>query len=65
MAWFSKPKHAEPVAPARCARCRARPGTALFRFVAAPDAPLLERVERTAWLCDACQDEVRREAADN
>lgn len=65
MAWFSKPKSSEPVVPTLCARCRERPGTALVRFVAGPDAPPLERGDRTAWLCDACQREVRRGAGDN
>ena len=64
MAWFSKPKDAAPVTPGRCARCHERPGTVLVRVVAA-DAPGPEATGRTAWLCDACQAEVRREAGDN
>ena len=65
MAWFSRPKDPAPAAPALCARCGARPGTALVRFIADPEAPPPAAAGRTAWLCDACQDEVRREGADN
>ena len=65
MAWFSKPKDSRPAAPALCARCGARPGTALVRFVAGPEAQSPGAAGRAAWLCDACQDEVRREGAHN
>jgi len=65
MVWFSKPKDPTPIPPARCARCGERPGTALVRFVAAPDAPRLDAASQTAWLCDACQGEVRGAAGDN
>ena len=65
MTWFSKPKNPEPVAPALCARCRARPGTASVHFIANPEAPSLDAADRTAWLCDACQADVRRESGDN
>ena len=64
MAWFSKPKDSAPMTPALCARCHERPGTALVRFVAA-DALGPEAAGRTAWLCDACQAEVRHQAGDN
>ena len=65
MAWFSKPKDSAPVAPALCARCRERPGTALVRFVGYLGAPPPGAAGRTAWLCDACQAEVRRQAGGN
>ena len=65
MAWFSKPKESEHPTPARCARCRERQGTALVHFVASADAPDPEAAGRAAWLCDACQAEVRRGAGDN
>lgn len=65
MGWFSKPRDSTPVAPARCARCGARAGTALVRFVAGQDAPPPDAGARTASLCDACQAEVRRRAGDN
>ena len=65
MTWFSKSRDPEPVAPGRCARCRERPGTALVRFVAGSESAPLDRSSRTAWLCDACQDAVRRDAPGN
>jgi len=65
MAWFRKHKASEHVAPALCARCRERLGTVLVRFVAGPEPTPLEPDARAAWLCDACHDEVRREAPDN
>ena len=65
MVWFSKPKHSHPQAPALCARCRERLGTRLVHFVAGPDGAPLDAAKRTAWLCDPCQKEVRREAGDN
>lgn len=65
MAWFSKPRGSEHQTAARCARCRERPGTALVHFVAAKDAPPAETTGRVAWLCDACQAELRRRADDN
>jgi hypothetical protein len=66
MTWFSKPKqNPPPVAPALCARCRERPGTVLVNFIAAADAPRLDRAEQTVWLCDACLTEIRRHADDN
>ena len=65
MAWFSKPRSAEPVAPGLCARCGTRPGTTLVRFVPGADGGPLGRAARTAWLCDLCRQEVGRDAADN
>ena len=64
MAWFSKPKDSAPMTPALCARCQERLGTALVRFVAA-GAFGPEAAGPTAWLCDACQEELRRQAGDN
>ena len=65
MAWFSKPKKPEPIAPECCARCRERLGTVLVRFVADPEAPPLEAEGRAVWLCNACRGEGRRAAGDN
>jgi len=65
MAWFSKPKDPEPVAPGLCARCHERTGSALVRFVAGPEAAPLDAAGRTASFCDSCLAALRREAAGN
>ena len=65
MAWFSKPKTSEREAPALCARCGKRPGTVFMHFVSGAEGRDLEATARPAWLCDACRDEVGRDAADN
>ena len=68
MAWFSKPKRSvtsEPATPAPCARCGKKPGTVVMHFVTGAEAIPLNAATQPACLCDACRDEVGREAADN
>jgi len=68
MAWFSKPRgsaRSAPTAPAPCTQCSERPGTVLMHIVADAKARPGDAATRAVWLCDACRDEICRDAADN
>ena len=64
MTIFSKLRDSQNPEPARCERCRARPGTAHLHLLRPPE----QRQAGGAagmWLCARCRDEVRRGSAGN
>ena len=65
MAWFSKRRTSEREVPALCARCGQRPGTVFVHFVSGSAGREQRMAAQPAWLCNACRDEVGRDARDN